>query len=219
MQKEQIILGLNEIKPYEKNARKNDDAVPSVMESIRQCGYVQNIVVDENNIILAGHTRWKALKKLVNEMPEYESIKVTQVTGLTEEQKRKYRLLDNKTNELAQWDFDLLPAELDGLDFGDLEFLFLIAENNTLEEEEEEKPEVEFAEVLGEEHNYIILYFDNEVDWLQAESLFEIKSVCCASTRKDRVLKPNMKRIGIGRVLKGAEAINKILGVKNENIS
>ena len=120
MEKEQIILSLDVIKPYEKNARKNDDAVPAVMESIRQCGYVQNIVVDENNVILAGHTRWKALKKLSIEMPEYQEIKVTQVTGLTDEQKRKYRLLDNKTSELALWDYDLLPEELDGLDFGDL---------------------------------------------------------------------------------------------------
>ena len=124
MEKEQIILSLDVIKPYEKNARKNDDAVPAVMESIRQCGYVQNIVVDENNVILAGHTRWKALKKLSIEMPEYQEIKVTQVTGLTDEQKRKYRLLDNKTSELALWDYDLLPEELDGLDFGDLWHLF-----------------------------------------------------------------------------------------------
>jgi site-specific DNA-methyltransferase (adenine-specific) len=114
--KEQITLKINEIKPYEKNARKNDEAVPVVMESIKQCEYIAPIIIDEHNIILAGHTRFKALKRL-----KYKEIEVLRVYGLTEEQKRKYRLLDNKTNEIAQWDFDLLPDELDGLDFGELE--------------------------------------------------------------------------------------------------
>lgn len=126
--KEQITLKVNEIKPYEKNARKNDEAVPVVMESIKQCEYIAPIIIDEHNIILAGHTRFKALKRL-----KYKEIEVLRVYGLTEEQKRKYRLLDNKTNEIAQWDFDLLPDELDGLDFGELELDWGI----NLESEEE----------------------------------------------------------------------------------
>lgn len=126
--KEQITLKVNEIKPYEKNARKNDEAVPVVMESIKQCEYIAPIIIDEHNIILAGHTRFKALKRL-----KYKEIEVLRVYGLTEEQKRKYRLLDNKTSEIAQWDFDLLPDELDGLDFGDLELDWGI----NLESEEE----------------------------------------------------------------------------------
>ena len=89
---------------------------------------------------------------------------------------------------------------------------------NDEKKEEDEKGEVEFSEVIGEEHNYIVLYFDNDVDWLQAESLFELKPVMCGSTRKDEEIKSNMRRIGVGRVLKGSDAINKILGVKNENI-
>lgn len=107
---------LSEIKPYERNPRKNDQAVDAVAESIRQCGYVAPIIVDEDGIILAGHTRYKALKKLGMEEAE-----VVVRAGLTEEQKRKYRLLDNKTNELAEWDFDLLADELDGLDFEGLD--------------------------------------------------------------------------------------------------
>lgn len=108
-------ISLDEITPYPKNPRKNDQAVDSVAESIRQCGYVAPIIVDEDGVILAGHTRYKALKKLGRDKAE-----VVVKTGLTEEQKRKYRLLDNKTNELAEWDYDLLAEELDGLDFGDL---------------------------------------------------------------------------------------------------
>lgn len=110
-----VTLKISEIRPYEQNARKNDKAVDAVAESIKQCTYVAPIIVDENHVILAGHTRWKAMKKLGRK--ECECVVKD---GLTEEQKKKYRLLDNKTNELADWDFDLLSDELEGLDFGDL---------------------------------------------------------------------------------------------------
>ena len=108
-------VDINEIKPYERNPRKNDQAVDAVIESIKQCGYIAPIIVDENMVILAGHTRWKALKRL-----NYTTVKIAVKDGLTEEQKRKYRLLDNKTNEYAEWDYDMLAVELEGLDFGDL---------------------------------------------------------------------------------------------------
>jgi len=111
------VLKIADIHPYERNARKNDQAVDAVAKSIEQCTYVAPIVVDENYVILAGHTRWKALKKLGR--TECECIVKE---GLTEEQKKKYRLLDNKTNELADWDFDLLADELDGLDLTAFDF-------------------------------------------------------------------------------------------------
>ena len=110
------MMHIDDIHPYGNNPRKNDKAVDAVTESIRQCGYIAPIIVDEDLVILAGHTRYKALKKLGRKEAE-----VVVKKGLTEEQKKKYRLLDNKTNELAEWDFDLLKEELDGLDFGDLD--------------------------------------------------------------------------------------------------
>ena len=108
---------ISSIKPYERNPRRNDDAVNAVAESIRQCSYVAPIVVDENNVILAGHTRWKALQQLGR-----TTAQVCIADGLTEEQKRKYRILDNKTAEIAEWDDDLLRIELDGLDFEGFDF-------------------------------------------------------------------------------------------------
>lgn len=111
-----VDIEISKIKPYERNPRRNDNAVDAVCESIKQCSYVAPIVIDENNTILAGHTRYKALIKL-----GYTHCECIVKDGLTEEQKKKYRLLDNKTNELADWDYDLLAEELDGLDFGDLE--------------------------------------------------------------------------------------------------
>lgn len=112
-------MKLSEIKPYGKNPRKNDGAVDAVAESIKQCGYCSPIIVDENNVVLAGHTRLKALKKLGREECE-----VVVKEGLTEEQKQKYRILDNKTGEFAEWDFNVLDAQLPSLDFGDFDFGF-----------------------------------------------------------------------------------------------
>lgn len=127
------VLPIKDIHPYDKNPRKNDSAVYAVAESIKQCGYVAPIIVDENGVILAGHTRYKALKKLGRKEAE-----VAVKTGLSAEQKRKYRLLDNKTSELAGWDFDLLDNELDGLDFGDLELDWGIGTEDTHEAQEDD---------------------------------------------------------------------------------
>lgn len=88
----------------------------TVAESIRQCGYIAPIICDEKGSILAGHTRYKALLQLGR-----KSAQALIRPGLSEEQKQKYRLLDNKTGELAEWDFDLLGQALEGLDFGELD--------------------------------------------------------------------------------------------------
>ena len=119
---------LAEIKPYKNNPRKNDVAVDAVCESIRQCGYIAPIIVDEHGEILAGHTRYKALKKLGKTECE-----VILKAGLTEEQKKKYRLLDNKTNELAGWDFELLESEIAELDFEGYDFGFDLKDNSPLD--------------------------------------------------------------------------------------
>lgn len=116
---ELITKPLSELKPYPNNPRKNAGAVDAVAASITQCGYVAPIIVDENMEILAGHTRYKALKKL-----KYSECEVIIRAGLTEEQKKKYRILDNKTNEFADWDIDLLELELEDLDFDGFDFGF-----------------------------------------------------------------------------------------------
>ncbi len=98
---------LAEIKPYEKNPRQNDAAVDAVAESIRRFGFRQPIVVDEAGVIVCGHTRWKAAQKLgLAEVPVHVA------RDLTPEQIRAYRIADNKTAELAEWNLDLLPIEL-----------------------------------------------------------------------------------------------------------
>lgn len=107
-----IMKGLEEIHPYEKNPRKNDEAVRFVAESIKEFGFKVPIVIDSAGVIVAGHTRWKAAKEL-----GLESVPCIVADDLTEEQIRAFRLADNKVSEKAGWDFALLEEELQILDF------------------------------------------------------------------------------------------------------
>ena len=151
--KEYITLNIEDIIPYENNPRINDDAVAGVVESIKQCGELDPIEVDENNVILSGHTRLKAYNQL-----GYDSISVLRITGLTEPQKRKYRLLTNKTGEVAAWDFDKLCLELEGLDFDGFDFGFDVdlpsleedAPKEVVEDDYDEEPPAEPKAKLGD---------------------------------------------------------------------
>ncbi len=101
---------LSQLKPYAKNPRKNNEAVKYVAESIKEFGFKVPIVIDKNNEIIAGHTRYKAAKKL-----NLKEIPCIVADDLTEEQIKAFRLADNKVAEKAEWDFDLLADELDDL--------------------------------------------------------------------------------------------------------
>ena len=106
---------IGSIKPYENNPRINDPAVEVVAASIREFGFRQPIVVDEAGVIIVGHTRYKAALKL-----GLDKVPVHIATGLTPAQIKAYRIADNQTATLAQWDNDRLPlelAELQGMGF------------------------------------------------------------------------------------------------------
>ena len=108
---------LDSIRPYAANAKKHDATqVANVAESIRQYGFVQPIVIDKDGVIVIGHCRALAAKKLgMKEVP------CVCVDDLTPEQVKALRVVDNKTNE-SPWDMDLLAAELPGLDLEGFEF-------------------------------------------------------------------------------------------------
>ena len=137
------IVKVSELIPYEKNPRKNDEAVEYVANSIKEFGFKIPIIVDKNNIIVAGHTRLKAAKKLgLKEVP------IIVADDLSDEQIKAFRLADNKVSEIAEWDEDLLKIELADiveLDMNDFGF--------DLEEEKEEKEITEdnYEVVLPEE--------------------------------------------------------------------
>jgi DNA modification methylase len=107
---------LTDVRPYEQNPRRNDDGVNAVAASIREFGFRQPIVVDDEGVIIVGHTRWKAAQKLgLDEVPVHVA------TDLSPEQIKAYRIADNQTSNLSTWDFDLLPLELAELQTADFD--------------------------------------------------------------------------------------------------
>lgn len=105
-----IELTLDQLKPYERNPRRNDHAVKYVAQSIKEFGFKVPIIIDKDNVIVAGHTRYKAAKKL-----GMKKVPCIIADDLTDEQIKAFRLADNKVTEIAEWDFDLLEIELEGI--------------------------------------------------------------------------------------------------------
>ena len=122
-----IYKKIEDIIPYDNNPRNNDDAVDYVANSIKEFGFKNPIIIDKDNVIVAGHTRYKASKKLgLIEVP------CIVADDLSEEQIKAFRLADNKVGEIATWDLEKLSLELEELnidmenfgfelDFGDYE--------------------------------------------------------------------------------------------------
>jgi DNA modification methylase len=101
---------ITSIRPYDNNPRLNDAAVDAVASSIKEFGFRQPIVVDQDGVIIVGHTRYKAALKLgITEVPVHVA------TGLTPAQIKAYRIADNQSATLSDWNYDLLPIELAGL--------------------------------------------------------------------------------------------------------
>ena len=131
---------IEEIKMYENNPRNNDGAVEYVANSIKEFGFKVPIVLDKNNVIVAGHTRYKAAKLLkITEIP------CIIADDLSDEQVKAFRLIDNKAAELASWDIDLLNLELENIKDIDME-LFDFEISNILDNVVDDEYEVELPE-------------------------------------------------------------------------
>jgi len=120
-------------------------------------------------------------------------------------------------SDFTDWDDGKLDQEIDELLMADIDLSEFFGEGkggggfgdpDSDGDDDADKPEVEFTEELLEEHNYVVLYFDNQVDWLQAKSIFDIKSVRNLSTSQDG--KGKLKRIGVGRVIRGADFLTRL---------
>lgn len=101
---------VKELKNYEKNPRNNERAIPIVEKSIQTYGFRNPILIDEKDIIIAGHTRLQAAKNL-----GLEEVPTVKITDMTEDQVKAFRIMDNKSQEYALWDNDLLKEELEAL--------------------------------------------------------------------------------------------------------
>ena len=133
---------IESVKPYAKNAKLHDKTqIANVAESIKQFGWQQPIVIDSKGVIIVGHCRYSAAKKL-----KMKEVPCVVADGLTEEQVKKYRLLDNKTNE-SDWDLGLLSDDLEGLDFSGFDVDWGIVD----EEQESEVVDDDFEIEVPEE--------------------------------------------------------------------
>lgn len=133
---------IDDLLPYENNPRFNDDAVEYVANSIKEFGFKVPIVIDKDNKIVAGHTRYKASMEL-----DLKEVPCIIADDLTEEQVKAFRLADNKVSEQAKWNFELLDEEIDGLDIDMEQFGFNSIEDFNIDDffsnDDTEKKEVE----------------------------------------------------------------------------
>lgn len=199
-----IYKNIKELKPYKKNAKKHDKKqVEQIANSIKEFGFTQPVIIDKNNCVVAGHGRILGAKKAgLKEVP------TVCLEDLTEEQIKAYRLVDNKLNE-SEWDSDLLKQSLEEIAEMNMDvFGFTI---DKLEDEVMDvEPEVPFTEILNEENNYIVLKFNNKVDWLNALGVFGLKQVKAYPTKKDGNKKTFGTRAGVGRVIDGVKVLERI---------
>ena len=155
-----IMLPVPEVRPYEKNPRKNAEAVKYVKASIEKFGFKQPIIVDSNRVIIAGHTRLEAAKSLG--MAEVPCIVAD---DLTDAQVKALRLADNKVAEFSEWDLDLLGgelgelAEISDIDMGDFGFDDNLDKIGDEEENETEEKGVNLSETFQ-----IIVECENEIE-------------------------------------------------------
>lgn len=152
-------IAVKDLIPYEKNTKKHDDVqINNVAESIKQYGFVQPIVIDKNNVVVIGHCRLLAAKKL-----KMADVPCVCVEDLTDEQVKALRIVDNKSNE-SPWDFDFLADELAEINLDAFNFDFGVSfDDDDIETKERE----EIA--LNESISVVVECADDE----EAETIFE----------------------------------------------
>jgi hypothetical protein len=206
------LVPVGELKPNPDNPNTHPKKqIDLLAKIVKEQGWRSPVTVSKRSgLIVTGHARYEVakilgVKKVPVDFQDFDS----------DEQEWSHLLADNKIPELAKMADDLTAQILKGLQETeiDLELTgFSQKEVNRImaqaEGKSDVKPEIEFTEELHESSNYIVLYFDNDIDWLQALTLFELKSV------KPLHAKKGFESQGIGRVINGAKAINKMMGIK-----
>ena len=190
---------ISDIKTNPKNPRLiKDDKFRKLVKSIQefpQMLELRPIVVDENNIVLGGNMRLKACIEV-----GLKEVFIVKAEELTEQQKDEFIVKDNVG--FGEWDWDILANEWDTEKLQDWGLNLPI----DIEEIKETKDipdigEIEFSEELFLEHNYIVLYFDNAMDWEVAQEIYGLKQV------KSKTSAEGTQKIGIGRVINGKNFI------------
>ena len=191
---------LEKLKPYGNNPRLNDTAMVAVRNSIKEFGFRVPMVIDKNGVIVAGHTRYKAAKSL-----GLKKVPCVVADDLTDEQIKAFRIADNSTGDVAEWDDDLLAIELSDLDFDMEKFGLDVSSDDSEEDGEDEsgeyKPMKKMELRAFEHYDYLVFVFDNQFDFMNMAQEFGVEKVDSGyGTRK----------MGIGRVIKGAKLVEKL---------
>lgn len=206
------IVDIDELIPNPKNPNEHPpEQIALLAKIIKRTGWRAPITVSKlSGFVVKGHGRLLSAKKA-----GLKFVPVDYQAYENEAQEYADLMADNRIAELSEINDEKLKNIFEEIEFKDdeieltgydQEFLDNLLNEAEDEDEEEIEGDVKFTEVLREEHNYVVLYFDNEIDWLQAQSLLNIKPAMRLSTRKDGSISSN-KKIGLGRVLNGAKAL------------
>lgn len=205
-----VYRNIKELKPYKKNAKKHPkEQVERIANSIKEFGFFEHraVAIDSEDNVIEGHGRILAAKKAgLTQVP------TICLDDMTEEQIKAWRLIENKTAE-SSYDEAMISKEIEELLQSDIDmeafgFSVDILEDETIEVE----PDVPFTEILNEENNYIVLKFNNKIDWLNAMGMFGIEKAKAYPTRKEGNKKSFGMRAGVGRVLDGQKVLEKVTG-------
>lgn len=193
--------------PYKNNPRINDGSVRAVANSIKEFGFKVPIVIDKNNVIVAGHTRHKAAKML-----DLQQVPCIVADDLTDEQIKAFRIADNSAGSDSEWDLDLLDIELSDLPFDFTDFGLYLDDDIKKDKDdgtgvdEKEIPKMELR--AFEHYDYLVFVFDNQHDFINMAQEFGIQKVDAGWVNR---------KLGIGRVLKGEELVKRLRN-KDSNI-
>lgn len=205
-----VYRNIKELKPYKKNAKKHPkEQVERIANSIKEFGFFEHraVAIDREDNVIEGHGRILAAKKA-----GLIQVPTICLDDMTDEQIKAWRLIENKTAE-SSYDEAMISKEIEELLQSDIDmeafgFSVDILEDETIEVE----PDVPFTEILNEENNYIVLKFNNKIDWLNAMGLFGIEKAKAYPTRKEGNKKSFGMRAGVGRVLDGQKALERVTG-------
>jgi hypothetical protein len=188
-------IEIHKLKPAEYNPRQiTKKQYNDLKNSVEKFGLVDPIIVNKDMTVIGGHQRLKVCKDL-----NHDTITCV-ILDLSKEQERELNIRLNKSG--GEFDMDALANYFDVEELTDWGFKHVELGLNI--DKIDQEPEIEFSEYLDESHNYVVLLFDNDVDWLSAQTHFDLKSVY--SKRANG--KPWSK--GIGRVVNGASYLNKL---------
>jgi len=198
------VVDPNDLVPNEKNWREHPEFQRKSLKGVLdQVGWVQSVIVNKNSgNIVDGHLR---VSEAINNK---EDVPVVYVDLTSDEENLILATID-PLSALAKTNNDALKSLVEDIkgDYDLAEFGYTSKSlDKLLDSKVNEKPEIEFTEELFESSNYIVLKFGNDIDWLQAQSLFGLKTVKALDSKK------GFEKNGVGRVIDGAAAINKIMG-------